>query len=113
MLRPRLAATRTSKTPHPHNYNLIARRAIGVSWSLSSLRGFDDMTNVKNDLDHAVLQVRALSASMGSLLAELDAAGVWSGSDANEFQTAWREQVQRNMTLASTLLERVSFVPAG
>jgi hypothetical protein len=71
------------------------------------------MTNVKNDLDHAVLQVRALSASMGGLLAELDAAGVWSGSDANEFQTAWREQVQSNMTLASTLLERVSFVPAG
>jgi uncharacterized protein YukE len=71
------------------------------------------VTNVKNELDQALTQLRTLSGAMTRALAEFEAAGVWAGDDAATFQTQWAEQVQRNLTIATNALDTVSYVPAG
>jgi hypothetical protein len=71
------------------------------------------MTNVKSELDQALIQLRSLNAGMTRALAELEAAGVWSGDDAAAFQARWSDQVRRNLTIATNQLDVVSYVPAG
>jgi hypothetical protein len=71
------------------------------------------MTNVKSEMDQALLQLRALSASMSRTVSELEAAGVWSGTDAEAFSTSWQDEVLRNLTIAASALESVSYTPAG
>ena len=71
------------------------------------------MTNIKYELDQALVQLRATNASMIRTLAELDAVGVWSGDDAAAFATKWQEQVQRNLDVAVGALESITLAPAG
>jgi uncharacterized protein YukE len=71
------------------------------------------MMNVKSELDQAISQLRALSASLGRTVAELDADGVWSGSDADTFRSNWADQVQRELTAASAVLDSISYAPAS
>jgi hypothetical protein len=44
------------------------------------------MTNVKSELEQALTQLRSVTAAMSRSLAELEAAGVWSGTDASTFR---------------------------
>ena len=71
------------------------------------------MSALKQELEQAVVQLRATDAALGKSIAALEDAGVWSGDDARKFQTAWSEQVHRNITIATATLEALSFVPAG
>jgi hypothetical protein len=69
--------------------------------------------NVKAEVDQALLQLRALTASMSRTVSELEAAGVWAGADAEAFRGTWQDEVQRNLGIAASSLESISYSPAG
>ena len=71
------------------------------------------MSALKSELEAAIAQLRAADAQLTRTLAALEAAGVWSGADANAFQQEWADQVHRPLLIASASLEAASFVALG
>jgi uncharacterized protein YukE len=70
------------------------------------------MSALKQEVEQAVVQIRAADASLVRSINVLAEAGVWTGSDARAFQTEWSDQVHRNIVLAGNILESLTFIPA-
>jgi len=61
-------------------------------------------------MQNAAEQVRAADAALTAIVAELQDAGVWSGSDADRFQREWNDLVRAPLHAAAVKLDLVSFV---
>lgn len=67
------------------------------------------MIQVKKDLRDAALEIRQADATLTTIVANLDASGVWSGNDADAFQRDWRDQVHNPLIGAAASIDRVDF----
>ena len=68
------------------------------------------MSVLKAELAAAVAQLRSADAQLSRSVAALEAAGIWSGADAQKFQAAWADEVHRPLLVASASLEALHFV---
>lgn len=61
----------------------------------------------------AASQIRGISTTLDTLVADLHAAGVWTGTDADRFQQEWGDQVSSLLQSAATKLDNIQFKPSG
>jgi hypothetical protein len=64
----------------------------------------------KGLLQRAAGEIRAAEAIMSTTVAELEAAGVWSGADADMFQREWNDLVRGRLLGAASALDGVSVI---
>ena len=69
------------------------------------------MSELRSELQSAVVQLRAAEARLSRTVSTLETAGVWAGADAKRFQSAWADEVQRPLLIATALLDAMEFVP--
>ena len=70
-----------------------------------------DMSELRAELQSAVVQLRAAQSRLSRTVTTLENAGVWSGTDARRFQAAWADEVQRPLLIATAMLDAMEFVP--
>jgi hypothetical protein len=69
------------------------------------------MSSLKAELASALTQMRSAELQLSRTIAQLDAAGVWSGDDAKKFQSDWSDQVHRPLLVAAAALDVLDFIP--
>jgi hypothetical protein len=69
------------------------------------------MSELRAELQSAIVQLRAAETRLSRTLSTLEASGVWAGTDAQRFQSAWTDEVQRPLLIATAMLDAMEFVP--
>ena len=68
------------------------------------------MLVLKKELQDAALEIRQADALLTSIVADLQARGVWTGNDADAFQREWRDQVHAPLAAAAGIIDRIEYI---
>lgn len=60
-------------------------------------------------MNGAAAQVRALDSTMNRIVTDLTSAGVWSGEDADRFETDWHDLVRTRMLNAASKMDHIQY----
>lgn len=61
-------------------------------------------------LSNAVSEIRGAESTLTSIVAQLQAASVWSGDDAARFQSEWNSLVSNRLSAAAGRLDACTFI---
>lgn len=65
--------------------------------------------SARSSIQQALNELRAADQAMVTQLQELQNAGVWSGADADRYQTEWNDLVRDRIRAATQSLEKLSY----
>jgi uncharacterized protein YukE len=68
------------------------------------------MSELRAELQSAIVQLRAAESRLSRTVGTLEEAGVWAGADAKRFQSAWADEVRRPLLVATAMLDAMEFV---
>lgn len=66
--------------------------------------------NLSRELKIAAQEIRGAEAALVTAVAALEESGVWSGSDAQQFQRDWNDQVSAPLRSAARTIDVIDMI---